>query len=160
MRYEGRLSDRYNHLILKFFNYNLIEEHVSIPDLRLKVCLALEYIKFKTVLSGKKLRIHIHPKVDLDQRLSLYYLKRFMNINDNQIELIKWPELTVLETKPFDIAIDIAVFVATHLHLYHLLLQERRKNGLGDAVVLHQVLEHSIIKWFCYIYNHNLSSNY
>ena len=114
MRYEGRLSDRYNHLILKFFNYNLIEEHVSIPDLRLKVCLALEYIKFKTVLSGKKLRIHIHPKVDLDQRLSLYYLKRFMNINDNQIELIKWPELTVLETKPFDIAIDIAVSNRVH----------------------------------------------
>ena len=109
MRYEGRLSDKYNHLILKFFNYTLIEEHVSIRDTRMKVCLALEYIKFKTVLSGKKLRIHIHPKVDLDQRLSLYYIKRFMNIHDHQIELVKWPELTVLETRPYDIAIDIAV---------------------------------------------------
>ena len=45
--------------------------------------------------------------------------------------------------------------MATHFHGYHLLLQQSGKDSLGNALVFHQIFEHRIIQWVCYVYNHN-----
>ena len=48
----------------------------------------------------------------------------------------------------------VGVFMLTHLNLHHFLLQKCRKHSLGNAVVLHKILEHRVINWVCNSYYH------
>ena len=53
------------------------------------------------------------------------------------------------------VTIAIGVLVAAYLHLHHLFLEQGRKNGAGDALVLHQILEDGVIDRICYTDDHN-----
>ena len=53
------------------------------------------------------------------------------------------------------VAVAIGVLVAAYLHLHHLFLQQRRKDGAGDPLVLHQIFEDGVIDGICYSNDHN-----
>ena len=107
MKNERILDEKYNKHILKYFDISLIDKFTD--DIKLLVVLGLQYIKIQTILKNKKLRIHVHPKTDLDQRLSIFYICQFLNITVNQIDIIEWDELEVKRTEPFDLVLDIMV---------------------------------------------------
>ena len=52
---------------------------------------------------------------------------------------------------------NVGIFMAAHLHVHHLFLQEGGNHRPCDAFVFHKILEYSIIKRICYIYHHKSS---
>ena len=43
------------------------------------------------------------------------------------------------------VALVVGIFMWAHFHLYHILLQQRRENGAGNALVFHQILEDDVV---------------
>ena len=48
------------------------------------------------------------------------------------------------------LAVTVTVLITAHLHIHNLFFQQSRENGLGDALVLHEVLENNIVNGICY----------
>ena len=51
---------------------------------------------------------------------------------------------------------EVGIFVTAYFYVDYFLFEQCRKNGLGDAVVFHDILEDGIVERICNIYNHNL----
>ena len=48
----------------------------------------------------------------------------------------------------------VVVLVVTHVHLHHLLLQQGRKYGAGNALVFHEILEHNVVNRIGYYHGY------
>ena len=105
MKTKEILNSKFNKHILKHFHY--LDKYLKTIHERLHVILSLQAIRLLADSENKPVRIHVHNKIDLDQRLSLYYMKKFFK--ETPIEIIRSETFEVLKTQPFDIIIDTKV---------------------------------------------------
>ena len=51
------------------------------------------------------------------------------------------------------VSATVGILMAAHIHLHHLLLEQGGEDGLGDTLVLHQVLKHDIVYRIGYVHH-------